>query len=480
MIVDAFAGPGGWDIAARALGIETVGIEHDRDACATRGVAGLATIRADVSTWPLGPLAGRVDGLIASPPCQAFSLAGSQLGHLDLDRIYDAIRGWPEPWSLDVWNDARSALILEPLRWAWTLRPRWVACEQVKPCLPVWRALGEKLAEVGYRWWAGILNAADFGVPQTRERAIFIASLDRQPQPPAATHARSPQPTLFGAPLEPWVSMAEALGWTGEVGFTRIDDRGTSPDGYREQDWRSTDSPAFTLTEKARSWSVRGRTEPAPTVTGHRGPRWGYDGYGVVRTGANSMVTGRTAEDVQPYERSMDEPAPTVDAKAGGAWKLIAGNQENAAVRGLDEPAPAIAFGHNAAAHRFERTDEGEVGSVNTGLWWKKGGDRDDAQQRSGSAPAPAPALTAKSGGQWHLTRPATTVQGDSRLWPPGHKVNGDGAGTDAIRLSVEDGLLLQSFPADYPVQGTKTAQFRQIGDAVPPLLAYHVLRAAT
>ena len=35
-------------------------------------------------------------------------------------------------------------------------------------------------------------------------------------------------------------------------------------------------------------------------------------------------------------------------------------------------------------------------------------------------------------------------------------------------------------FPADYPFQGTKTAQFRQVGDAMPPLLAEHVLSMAT
>jgi len=114
-VVDLFAGPGGWDLGARSLGIEPIGIELDESACKTRAAAGLWTIRADVASVPLNGFAG-IDGLIASPPCQAFSTMGAGQGSKNLEALIEHVRrcatGWvkwdgnPDP---DVW------LVLEPL-----------------------------------------------------------------------------------------------------------------------------------------------------------------------------------------------------------------------------------------------------------------------------------------------------------------------------------------------------------------------------
>lgn len=105
----------------------------------------------------------------------------------------------------------------------------------------------------------------------------------------------------------------------------------------------------------------------------------------------------------------------------------------------------------------------------------------------------PAPTLTGKAGGQWCFTSPATTIAGDPRITARCHHDEGsqganaktteqvregDYEGTEPVKLTVGEALVLQSFDPDYPVQGSKTKQFEQIGNAVPPLLAAHLLAA--
>lgn len=405
LIIDNFAGPGGWSEALRVLGHRgEVGLEFDAAACATRAAAGHRTIRADVGTYPTAPLIGKVRGFIASPPCQGFSSAGLGKARDLIPEILEAIEA--RDWTRRPDPDPKVWLIIDLGRWLDELtagpeRPEWIALEQVPSVLPLWRSYARLLADRGYSTWHGILNAADYGVPQTRRRAILMAHRSRVVQPPEATHDEAPTASLFGPALLPWVSMAEALGWLSpgdRVGFPRLDDTGTSPDGYRERDWRDADEPAHVITEKARSWVVS--TE---TVS---------------------------------YERSIDEASPTLTGQSR-SWV------------------------------------------VNTGRDWKPGGTRDDAQKIPMDQPAPA--LDGAHGGAgiwrieqapWTAARPATPEEAAARY--------GDRAGTEAIRLTEADALILQSFPADYPVQGTKTKRFEQIGNAIPPRLAAAILERLT
>ena len=158
------------------------GIDIDRDACCTAQAAGHQRIRADVATFPLEQLVGRVDGAILSPPCKDWSVTGSGAG-------YDGATGH---------------LLREPLRWCLTLRPRWTAWEcTAEPAVRArFTADAAVLRRAGYHAWTGVLNAVDYGVPSTRKRAILIAHAERPVGPP---------PPMPG----PVATMADALGWDG-------------------------------------------------------------------------------------------------------------------------------------------------------------------------------------------------------------------------------------------------------------------------
>ena len=119
----------------------------------------------------------------------------------------------------------------------------------------------------------------------------------------------------------------------------------------------------------------------------------------------------------------------------------VNGKQANAAQRGSDEPAPTILFGNDAA----------NKGWVSERSWGEKG---------------------------CPTKRPATTVAGDPRIPPPGHHGHGEQGGKDAIRVSIEEAAVLQSFPPGYIFKGSRTKQFEQVGNAVPPLLARAILAA--
>ena len=221
--IDLFAGAGGWDVAGVELGLDPLGIEIDEHACATRRAAGFRTLQADIAK--LDPHDFPCDVLIASPPCTAFSMAGKGKGRAALGAYAQAIAhsllgfGIDREWLDTQCDDPTAHLVVEPLRWALALEPTLIACEQVPPVLPLWELMADVLRTRGYSTWTGVLEAERYGVPQTRKRAILMASKTGAVRPPQPTHQRfvSGEPaqhehTLDGEIL-PWVSMAEALGW---------------------------------------------------------------------------------------------------------------------------------------------------------------------------------------------------------------------------------------------------------------------------
>jgi DNA (cytosine-5)-methyltransferase 1 len=120
---------------------------------------------------------GAIDVLCGGPPCQGFSLAGKR------DE-----------------NDYRNKLYKEYQRIAEIVRPKAFALENVRVLTSMKDENGESVLEniikgfdsIGYDTTYTVLNAANFGVPQSRERVIFIGvdkALNLAPSLPNETHS---------------------------------------------------------------------------------------------------------------------------------------------------------------------------------------------------------------------------------------------------------------------------------------------------
>jgi DNA (cytosine-5)-methyltransferase 1 len=292
--LDLFAGAGGWDLAAHALGWEVDGVEIMKEAIATRAAAGLKTVHDDVTTFDAEPGAYTLG--IASPSCKKYSMAGDGAGRRALDQVLRGVHAYGRG-DVHEFADAASlldpdaALTLEPLRIFLACLPKFIALEQVPAVLPVWEAYAGVLRERGYSVVTGVVNAEQYGVPQTRRRAILVARRDGVPaRMPAPTHSRyhTTDPTRLDPGVLPWVSMAEALGWEdADVSF--------------KQGRRS-------------NATIRAVQFPAPTVHSQRSTNlsWVVSNYG---TGGDPAKRG---------VRFSSEPSATVTSKAD-RFKLQSG-----------------------------------------------------------------------------------------------------------------------------------------------------------
>lgn len=217
--VSVFSGSMGLDLGLEAAGFQ-IRFASDIDKAAVETARAnrpeLPYYSEDVSglTGPrMRKLAGLgdvdIDLLAGGPPCQSFSTAGRRL-------------------ALD--DEDKGPLVFQFIRLLEELKPRAFLMENVKGILSAsqrWRALpynnngkliddhhGSLLREItrriralGYSLDHRILNAADYGVPQVRERVFFVGFRDgRPPVFPQPTHGKG-----GGLFQKPWMTLGEAL-----------------------------------------------------------------------------------------------------------------------------------------------------------------------------------------------------------------------------------------------------------------------------
>jgi DNA (cytosine-5)-methyltransferase 1 len=195
-----FCGAGGSSLGLERAGFTTIGFDHWPAAVWVHRAALMEAHVHDLADDPdaLFSVASVLDERIpatpmmwASPPCQPFSAAGSGEGD------DDERDGWP--WTLRLVASKRPQVFIAENVPGMANRAH---ADYLTSIINALHALG-----YGVRW--RILNAADYGVPQTRRRLFIVARRDggtiTWPEP---THAECDSSLL------PWVTMAEALGWT--------------------------------------------------------------------------------------------------------------------------------------------------------------------------------------------------------------------------------------------------------------------------
>jgi DNA (cytosine-5)-methyltransferase 1 len=219
--ISLFSGAMGLDLGLEAAGIETaLCIEIDKWCC--------ATVRANRPHVPL--LEGDIRGITAAdalakaglhkdavflicggPPCQSFSTAGRRRsigdprGSLfrDFVRFVEAIR--PRYFLMENVRGILSAAIKHR-----PLEQRGDSALPLEPAEELGSALNVILGEftrIGYTVSYKLVKAVEYGVPQIRERVIFLGSRDGHPTPfPTPTHARH-----SAADRKPWTTFGEAV-----------------------------------------------------------------------------------------------------------------------------------------------------------------------------------------------------------------------------------------------------------------------------
>ncbi|WP_416429187.1 DNA cytosine methyltransferase [Paenarthrobacter nicotinovorans] len=181
--ISLFSGAMGLDLGLERAGFETQAcVENDSDACQTikRNRPTLPLVAGsivDVTGRELVALAGLKDKevplVVGGPPCQAFSVFGKRQGL----------------------SDTRGQMLLEYVRIIDEVKPQVFIMENVRGLLSMslstnkdaaGTAAGEKgsllkfvfdrFAEIGYRVDCFVVNAANYGAPQIRERLIMVGN----------------------------------------------------------------------------------------------------------------------------------------------------------------------------------------------------------------------------------------------------------------------------------------------------------------
>ncbi len=435
--VDLFCGAGGFSAGLEAAGINVAyGVDIADHALTTFETNHAATVIAhDLSEGLPAELHDEaVDIIFGSPPCQGFSDARGER-------------------SLD---DERNQLVFSFIQAVEQLQPRYVLMENVAGMTTIsdafLDAIEAEYANAGYTVVWETLNAADFGVPQTRERVIYLGVRNDLPAEPSLpegpyTEHSDGQQTLSGEPVQRWTTVADALAdlpEPTETGEIELPPLSTFPDNTYLKQIR--DGVQWTWNHVA--------NEPASDE----------DTQHIVAT-LNPGEMYRSSRFGDRYRQVWELLAHRFSDTEQAVLEFIARHRSRKAFRMSGKsvgPVPDDLIADHLNA------DTAAVQSALTRLhddgWLRTDEDGDtlgyDLNTKSGIRPR---YMRLDPDGQSNTILTTDFVPRD-KLHPTANR-----------GLSLREGARIQSFPDSFEFRGSFDDIATQIGNAVPPLLAQHL-----
>ena len=451
-MLDLFSGCGGLSLGFSAAGFEIAAAIESTPTAATSYGANFhaddplhAVDRDITSTTPgqlvrelkLGRMADAFDVVIGGPPCQAFARVGrSKLREIEAH---------PEAFR----HDPRATLYTSYLRYVKSCRPVGILMENVPDVMNfgghnVPEEVCEVLEELGYVCAYTLLNAAFYGVPQTRER-MFLIAYHRE----IAESVSFPEPTH-------WIDLPPGY------------------EGSRQFALKLLSNGA--MFAEAHNYVAAPETTDAlpPAVTAEEaiGDLPEIDARALMRKGVLKRGA-RRFDRLMPYDESRPDSDYTRSMKSWAGFEAGDGVYDHV-IRYLPRDYPLFARmkegdqypdAHKLALKMF---DEKLSSLAKKGVCIKPG----SAEHEELNASIVPPYDASKFPNKWRKIsrdQPVRTVM--AHLSKDGYShIHYDNA--QARTISVREAARLQSFPDGFVFAGAMNQAFRQIGNAVPPLMS--------
>jgi DNA (cytosine-5)-methyltransferase 1 len=446
-VLDLFAGCGGLSLGFQAAGCEIIAaMETDELAALSHAVnlfkghsdevmqrhgrpRDVTVVEPDelAEDFRLGDASSAFDIIIGGPPCQAYA----RVGRAKLREIAEHPRAFK--------IDPRANLYLRYLHYIDRLKPLALLMENVPDILNygghnVVGEMVEALDGMGYEAAYSLINAAHHGVPQMRDRVYMIAfhrEVGAAIRFPTATH-RCDLPSGYAG--------------TRTVALKLIDRLGGA--GFKEADTGHHGLPTAV--------TARNAIADLPPVTVHlegrlkRGPR----------RFTECVPYRRIAwEKLSAYAREM-RSWPGFEAREGIYDHVLRYLPRDSRIFHAMEPGDEYPEAHRIALRLFESSARRRDLKSGSSEW---------RCLRKSMVPPYDPTKFPNKWWKLHANRPVRTLTAHIGKDTYSH-IHYDSE--QARVITVREAARLQSFPDGFIFAGTMNPAFRQIGNAVPPLLA--------